>query len=117
MTIASDNRGDPEGQTNGHPDPLAPEGVVVTGDHGFVGRYLVAALAARVPWCVGIDRVTAEDVYRVAEKYLLPEQTVVVAVGDLGKIREPLEQLGLGPIRTMGIEDANSMLENDVRSS
>jgi zinc protease len=45
-----------------------------------------------------IDRVTAADIRRVAEQHLQPENMVVVAVGDLGKIRGPLEQLQFGPV-------------------
>jgi len=31
-------------------------GVLVTGDHGFVGRHLVGALAGRAEWVAGMDR-------------------------------------------------------------
>lgn len=31
-------------------------GVLITGDHGFVGRYVAEALHGRVAWCAGLDR-------------------------------------------------------------
>jgi zinc protease len=50
-------------------------------------------------WLPGqIDSVTAEDVRRVAEKYVKPSQMVVVAVGDRAKIESELAKLQLGPI-------------------
>jgi len=30
--------------------------VLITGDHGFVGRYVVEAVRPRVAWCAGLDR-------------------------------------------------------------
>jgi zinc protease len=51
-----------------------------------------------------IYRVTAADVRRVAEEYLLPEQTIIVAVGDRAKIREPLEELQFGPVECLDMD-------------
>jgi zinc protease len=45
-----------------------------------------------------IDAVTAADVQRVAEKYLKPDSTVVVAVGDRTTIEPELKKLNLGSI-------------------
>lgn len=45
-----------------------------------------------------IQRISAADVRQVAQKYLKPEETVIVAVGDRGKIEAELEKLNLGPI-------------------
>jgi len=45
-----------------------------------------------------IRDVTAEDVRRVAGKYLKPEETVIVAVGDRSRLEPELEKLNLGPI-------------------
>ncbi len=45
-----------------------------------------------------VEGVTAEDVRRVAEAYLKPEEMVVVAVGDRARIEPQLEKLQLGPI-------------------
>lgn len=47
-------------------------------------------LAARV------RAVTAADVQRVARQYLTPDRAHIVVVGDLSKVKTPIEQLGLG---------------------
>ena len=47
-------------------------------------------LAARV------RAVTAADVQRVARQYLTPDKAHVVVVGDLAKVKEAIERLGLG---------------------
>lgn len=47
-------------------------------------------LAARV------RAVTAADVRRVARQYLTPDRAHVVVVGDLARVKGPIEQLGLG---------------------
>jgi zinc protease len=41
-----------------------------------------------------IAAVTAEDVQRVARKYLDPANLQIVAVGDASKVREPLTKYG-----------------------
>lgn len=43
-------------------------------------------------------KVTADDVRRVAQRYIDPKHLVVVVVGDLAAIRPGIEALGLGPI-------------------
>ena len=45
-----------------------------------------------------IRAVTAADVLRAAQEFLHPDKLLVVAVGDAGAIRVPLEQLGAGPV-------------------
>ncbi len=51
-----------------------------------------------------IQDVSAEEVQRVAQKHLKPEEAVIIAVGDREKIQSELEKLNLGPIE---IRDAN----------
>jgi zinc protease len=51
-----------------------------------------------------IDAVTAADVQRVAEKYLKPDATVVVAVGDRGQIEPELQKLNLGSIEARDLD-------------
>jgi predicted Zn-dependent peptidase len=53
----------------------------------------------------GIAAVTAEDVQRVARKYLNPDTLQLVAVGDASKIKSVLEKYG-----TVEIYDANGAL-------
>jgi predicted Zn-dependent peptidase len=43
-----------------------------------------------------VRAVTAADVQRVARQYLTPDKAHVVVVGDLAKVKEPIEKLGLG---------------------
>ena len=43
-----------------------------------------------------VRTVTAADVQRVARQYLTPDKAHVVVVGDLAKVKEPIEKLGLG---------------------
>ncbi|HEY5547152.1 MAG TPA: pitrilysin family protein [Gemmatimonadaceae bacterium] len=54
-------------------------------------------LAARV------RAVTAADVQRVAREYLTPDRAHVVVVGDLAKVKTPIEQLGLGTATTLEV--------------
>ena len=42
----------------------------------------------------GIERVTAADVSRVAQKYVQPEKLAIVVVGNQSEIKPPLNQLG-----------------------
>jgi zinc protease len=51
-----------------------------------------------------IDATTAEDVERVAKKYLKPENLIVVVVGDKAKIEPELKKLNLGPIKELDFE-------------
>jgi predicted Zn-dependent peptidase len=50
-----------------------------------------------------VRAVTAADVQRVARKYLTPDRAHVVVVGDLAKVRAPIEALGLGPVRVLEV--------------
>jgi zinc protease len=43
-----------------------------------------------------VRAVTAADVQRVARQYLTPDKAHVVVVGDLAKVKGPIEQLQLG---------------------
>ncbi len=43
-----------------------------------------------------VRAVTVADVQRVARQYLTPDRAHVVVVGDLAKVKEPIEKLGLG---------------------
>ena len=45
-----------------------------------------------------IERVSREDVQRVARQYLVPERTRLVLVGDAAVVKGQLEPLGLGPM-------------------
>jgi len=54
-------------------------------------------LAARV------RAVTAADVQRVARQYLTPDKAHIVVVGDLAKVKSPVERLGLGTATTLEV--------------
>jgi zinc protease len=48
-----------------------------------------------------IQQVKPEDVTRVAEKYLAPDSSVIVVVGDLAKIQPGIEALHLGKVTVL----------------
>jgi predicted Zn-dependent peptidase len=50
-----------------------------------------------------VRAVTAADVQRVARQYLTPDRAHVVVVGDLSKVKEPIEKLGLGSSTTIEV--------------
>jgi zinc protease len=54
-----------------------------------------------------IDSVTAADVKQMAQRYLKPEEMVVVIVGEIKKIKPEIEKLNLGPVE---IRDENGNL-------
>ena len=56
-----------------------------------------------------ISKVTAEDVQRVAEKYLQPEQLTIVIVGNVKKFDKPLSELG--NVEEIKLEDAGKQEE------
>jgi len=49
--------------------------------------------------------VTQADVQEVARKYIVPDQMLVVVVGDRATVEEQIRALGLGPVRILSIED------------
>ncbi len=51
-----------------------------------------------------IARVKADDVTRVATRYLSPEHLTIVVVGDVAKIRPGIEALHLGPVTVLDAE-------------
>lgn len=46
----------------------------------------------------GYERLTKEDLDGAAAEYLRPEESVVVVVGDAGRLRQPLTDTGVGPV-------------------
>jgi len=48
---------------------------------------------------------TADDLQRAAERYLDPERMIIVLVGDLRVIEEPVRALQLGPLEVIGIDE------------
>lgn len=50
-----------------------------------------------------VRAVTAEDVQRVARKYLTPDRAHVIVVGDLTTVRPGIEALNLGPIQVLEV--------------
>jgi zinc protease len=73
---------------------------------GTIGQLFIHSLPPdyyrRLP--AQIERLTAGDVRRVAEKHLRPGEMIVVAVGDCSIIREPLEKLQFGPVECFDLE-------------
>ncbi len=60
--------------------------------HGFG-----LTLAELPRFAAQVRLVTPADVQRVARKYLTPDQATVVIVGDLSRVRAPVDALRLGP--------------------
>lgn len=52
-----------------------------------------------------VRMVTAEDVQRVARKYITPDQANIIVVGDLAKVKAPIEALGLGPVTVLEVSE------------
>ena len=50
-----------------------------------------------------VRAVTAADVQRVARQYLTPDRAHVVVVGDLAKVKAPIEALALGTATTLDV--------------
>jgi predicted Zn-dependent peptidase len=51
-----------------------------------------------------MSAVTADDVKVAAEKYVVPEKLLIVAVGDRARIAPELQKLNLGPVETRGAD-------------
>jgi zinc protease len=51
-----------------------------------------------------IEKVNAQDVQRVANAYIHPETSVVIAAGDRAKIEPELKKLSLGPVQVLDTE-------------
>ena len=49
-----------------------------------------------------LSAVTADDVKAAAEKYVVPEKLIVIAVGDRARIAGELQKLNLGAVETRG---------------
>jgi zinc protease len=52
-----------------------------------------------------VEKVTADDVQKAAERYILPDRMAVVIVGDRAAIEPAIAALKLGPIRVVPIEE------------
>lgn len=62
------------------------------------------ALDEMTRFATQVRAVTSADVQRVARQYLTPDQALVVVVGDLAKVRAPIEALKLGPITQLEVK-------------
>jgi zinc protease len=52
-----------------------------------------------------IEGVTANEIGRVVRQHITPDTFVVVVVGDLAKIEQPIRNAGLGPVRVVPLSD------------
>jgi zinc protease len=52
-----------------------------------------------------VDRVTVADVQRVARRYVPAENSVIVVVGDLARIRAGIEALNLGTVTVVAVDE------------
>jgi predicted Zn-dependent peptidase len=85
-----------------------PLGFETTGD---IATRLEQALIYRLPedyfstYVQKIEAVSAADVQRVAQKYILPGKFAVVIAGDRAAIEPGIKALNLGPIKIMTVDD------------
>lgn len=85
-----------------------PSGFESTGD---ISRRLEDAIVYRLPedyfskYVANIEAVTAADVQRVAQKYVVPDRVVIVVVGDRKAIEPGIRALNLGTITPLGIDE------------
>jgi zinc protease len=49
--------------------------------------------------------VTENEVNEAAKKYILPDQMIIVVVGDKAKVEEGIKKLNLGELKNLSIED------------
>ncbi len=88
-----------------------PGGFETTGD---IARRLEDAFVYDLPddyfsrYVRAIQAVTAEDVQRVARRYIQPDRVAVVVVGDLATIEAPVRALNLGPVTTITVDQVFS---------
>ncbi len=54
-------------------------------------------------FATAVRAVTAADVQRVARQYLTLDRATIVVVGDLAKVRPPIEALHLGPVTVLDV--------------
>jgi predicted Zn-dependent peptidase len=85
-----------------------PLGFETTGD---IAARLEQALVYRLPedyfstYVQKIEAVSAAEVQRVAQKYVLPGRFAVVIAGDRAAIEPGIKALNLGPIKIMTVDD------------
>ena len=85
-----------------------PLGFETTGD---IATRLEQALVYRLPddyfstYVQQIEAVSAAEVQRVAQKYILPGRFAVVIAGDRAAIEPGIRALNLGPIKIMTVDD------------
>jgi len=85
-----------------------PLGFETTGD---IAARLEQAVVYHLPddyfstYVQKIEAVTAADVQRVAQKYVVPDKVAVVIAGDRAAIEPGIRALNLGPIKIMTVDD------------
>jgi zinc protease len=85
-----------------------PGGFETTGD---ISRRLEDVLVYHLPddfysqYVQRIQAVTADDVQRAARKYIQPDRFAVVVVGDRKTIEPGVRALGLGPIKSLTVDE------------
>ncbi len=85
------------------PAPFA----TVRGTAAMVGDLWLDGLPADTydRYSAGVRSVSADDLARVARQYVVPDEMVVVVVGDRATIEADVRALDLGPVEVMTIED------------
>jgi predicted Zn-dependent peptidase len=79
---------------------------------GDIARKIEESIVYRLPedysatYVSRIEAVTAVEVQRAAQKYILPDRFAVVIVGDRKTIEAGVRALNLGPVKVMTVQDA-----------
>jgi zinc protease len=79
---------------------------------GDIARKVEESIVYRLPedyfatYVSRIEAVTAADVQRAAQRYILPDRFAVVIVGDRKTIEAGVRALNFGPVKVMTVQDA-----------
>ena len=85
------------------PEPFA----TVAGTAAMVGALWLDGLPpdTYATYATAVRAVTANDLARVAARYIDPDRMAIVVVGDWSVVGDEVQALGLGPVEVLSVED------------